>query len=131
MQSVTANPAVEIISDQAIINGLSTAGREHDEQAVESIRTAIRANHFVTDDGDAELFAQSFQFYGNRAAVIDFLDDALDEPVSAITGCTSGEQLLDLYLGTPSVDASDLYEVYFGDSEEASANSIIFVCSVI
>lgn len=126
------NLAAATISDEAIIRGLKKAGADWTDDAIAYIRFAIGQNFYVSDDADAELFAQALRHYGTRDVVASLLDDVADsEEVQDITGCTTGNELIDLYLGKPSVDVYDLYEVYYGDSEADPETGIIFVLDVI
>lgn len=115
-------------SEEAIVDGLRDAGSEWTDAAIAGMRHAMAHDHYVTTDEDARLFAASLVCYGDRDQVDNMMDDHIDSEVTAITGCETGEELVEKYIGKPVVDTSDLYEIYYGHSDDTHEDSkCIFV----
>ena len=110
--------------NNAILSGLDRGG--YDSSQLEYVLKALEYNPWIGSDlKEIEFFSQSLVTWGTRNSVIMVLDDIVDSTVTDITGCTTGEELFNLYVNTMFVDTSHLYEIYRGDSD------IYFVCSVI
>lgn len=109
-------------SDAAIINGLRAGG--YDDEQLSYVKEALAVNPWIDTDDDAEHFAQNLVTFGSRQHCETVLGDFLDSTVEEITGCSTGEELFDLYYGAISVDTSHLWEIYEGD------NDTFFVLSV-
>lgn len=113
--------------DKAIIEGLEKGGR--DESELEHIQEVLKYNPYVYDEDDARLFAQAFVLCGTRSAVEDMMDDFMYTETKAVTGCDTGKEVVDLYLGKPTVETSDLWEIYYGD--ENNGEPAVFVLDII